>query len=145
MADAMAVQRRVASLFERAPFIQHLGIRFETAGEGFCECALLPKPEHLQQDGFLHAGVLATLADHTAGGAAYSRVREDQTVLSVSFTVQLLRPAAGPLRCRSEVVRAGKSLIFAEASVWAGSPEKIVTRMNITLAVVPETVGTQSW
>jgi uncharacterized protein (TIGR00369 family) len=135
------VDPRIASLFARAPFIQDLGIVPIAAGEGFCEATLVPSERHLQQDGFAHAGVLTTLADHTAGAAAYATVPDDRTVLSVSFTVQLLRPAKGPLRCRAEVLRAGKNLIFAESSVFAGTPEKLVCRMGITLASVPSSVG----
>lgn len=141
MSPALEIPARVADLFERARFIQHLGVKLKAAGEGWCECVLEPEERHLQQDGFVHAGVLASLADHTAGGAAISVAPEGRTILSVSFTVQLMRPAGGPLRCRAEVIRHGKSLIFAEASVFAGQPERVVTRMNITLAVVPADVG----
>ena len=39
---------------------------------GMCETTLIPSERHLQQHGLIHAGVLATMADHTAGGAAGS-------------------------------------------------------------------------
>lgn len=136
-----ALMARVTDLFERARFVQHLGVKVAAAGEGFCECTLLPQAHHQQQDGFVHAGVLATLADHTAGGAAITVAPADRTILSVSFSVQLMRPASGPLRCRAEVLRHGQRLIFAEASIFAGSPERLVTRMDITLAVVPSSIG----
>ena len=128
---------RVRQMFERAAFVQHLGIELVRIEDGACECALTPRPEHLQQNGFVHAGVLATLADHTAGGAAISALPPDRGVLSTHFAVQLMRPAQGRLRCRAEVLRAGKSLVFTEATVYAGSPEKPVVKMALTLAVVP--------
>lgn len=144
MSDGMAArQARVMDLFERARFVQHLGVKVSEVGEGLCECTLIPEAHHQQQDGFVHAGVLATLADHTAGGAAITVVPLDRTILSVSFAVQLMRPATGPLRCRAEVLRHGKSLVFAEASIFAGGPERVVTRMSITLAVVPTSVGAE--
>jgi uncharacterized protein (TIGR00369 family) len=128
---------RVREIFDRAAFVKHLGIEITRVGEGACECVLEPRPEHLQQNGFVHAGVLTTLADHTAGGAAMTSVPEGSAILSTHFTVQLMRPAQGRLRCEAGVLRAGKSLVFAEASVWAGVPEKLVVKMAITLAVVP--------
>jgi uncharacterized protein (TIGR00369 family) len=136
-----ALHARVTDLFERARFVQHLGVKVGAVGEGFCECTLEPELHHQQQDGFVHAGVLATLADHTAGGAAITVAPLDRTILSVSFAVQLMRPASGPLRCRADVLRHGKSLVFAEASIFAGDPARVVTRMNITLAVVPPSIG----
>jgi uncharacterized protein (TIGR00369 family) len=128
---------RVRAMFARAAFVNHLGIELVGVGNGTCECVLTPKPEHLQQNGFVHAGVLTTLADHTAGGAAITALPEDRGVLSTHFAVQLMRPAQGRLRCRAEVLRAGKSLVFTEATVFAGSPEKPVVKMALTLAVVP--------
>lgn len=136
MQTAEELLARVRGLFERAPFVRHLGLEPKSAGSGWCECVLVPEVRHQQQDGFVHAGVLATLADHTAAAAAFSVVPEDQSVVSVSFTVQLMLPAVGPLRCRGEVIRQGRSLIFADASVFAGHPERLVTRLNGTYAVV---------
>ena len=50
---------------------------------------------HLQQDTFIHAGVLATMADHTAGAAAGTLVDIEEIVLTAEFKVSLLRPAVG--------------------------------------------------
>ena len=62
--------RDVSSIFDTAPFIQHLGIKVAHQAEGVCDTLTPIRAEHLQQDGYVHAGVLATVADHTAGGAA---------------------------------------------------------------------------
>ena len=50
--------------------IADLGIEPISAADGTCVTYLDLQPRHLQQDGFVHAGVQATMADHTAGGAA---------------------------------------------------------------------------
>ena len=50
---------------------------------------------HLQQDGFVHAGVVATMADHTAGCAAYSLVPPDRRILTVEYKINFLVPASG--------------------------------------------------
>jgi uncharacterized protein (TIGR00369 family) len=137
-------EKRLRQVFLRAPFVRELGIRIEALGTGWFETSLVVEERHLQQDGFVHAGVLSTLADHTGGGAGWTRVPERDTVLSVEFKISFLRPAKGErLRCRAEVVRAGKSLIFTEATVYAlaqGS-ERIVARLTQTLAVVDSAVG----
>ena len=38
--------------------------------DGVFETCLEVRDEHRQQDGFVHAGVMATMADHTAGYAS---------------------------------------------------------------------------
>ncbi|HVG32878.1 MAG TPA: PaaI family thioesterase [Pyrinomonadaceae bacterium] len=132
-------QRKVQEIFDRAAFIEEVGVKVSGIGAGWCETTLEIGPKHLQQDNFVHAGVLATLADHTAGGAAGSVVREEEIVLSVEFKINLLRPATGEtLRCRAQLLRAGRTLIVAESEVFArtGNQEKLVAKATVTLAVV---------
>jgi uncharacterized protein (TIGR00369 family) len=132
-------RRKVQEIFDRAAFIEEVGIKVSGIGAGWCETTLEILPKHLQQDNFVHAGVLATLADHTAGGAAGSVVREEEIVLSVEFKINLLRPATGDaLRCRAQLLRAGRTLIVAESEVFARTEdqEKLVAKATVTLAVV---------
>ncbi len=80
-----------------------------------------------------------TLADHTCGGAAASTVAAGRDVITVETKTSFLRPAAGKsLSCRAEVLRAGKNLIFVEATVMAESEEgrKMVAKASSTLAVI---------
>ena len=139
-------EARIRRLFLRAAFVRDLGIRLDRVGFGWCEASLDVEERLLQQDGFVHAGVVSTLADHTGGGAGWTRTVEGQTVLSVEFKMSFLRPARGKrLRCRAEVVRAGRSLIFTEATVYAADSgeERTVARLTQTLAVVDVAVGTR--
>ena len=80
-----------------------------------------------------------TLADHTCGGAAASTVPEGRDVITVENKVSFLRPASGQsLICRAEVLRAGKSLIFVEATVMVEREEgrMMVAKASSTLAVI---------
>ena len=100
---------------------------------------LIARPEHLQQDGFFHAGVQATLADHTAGAAAATLMAPGEIVLTAEFKINLLRPAQGErLRGRADVLRAGKTLTIVESSVFAQNDhqEKLVAKAMVTLALV---------
>jgi uncharacterized protein (TIGR00369 family) len=88
-----------------------------------------------QQHGFIHGGVIATMADHTVGGAARS-VSGDKDVLTVEFKINYLRPAIGDhLRCTASVLRAGKAVIVAEALVFASNAgkETLVAKLTETL------------
>ncbi len=130
----------VREIFRRAPFIGDLGIALSDLGPGWCESVLVVAPKHLQQDGYVHAGVQATVADHTAGGAAGTLARPGDLVLSVEFKINLLRPAVGDrLRCKATVLRRGKSISVAESEVFASKDgeEKLVAKATVTLALVP--------
>ena len=128
----------VTSIFKAAAFVQHLGITVTQVSEGACDTVMKVKAEHLQQDGFVHAGVLATIADHTAGGAAKTLLKPNQRVLSIEFKINMLRPAKGvELRCHSTVLRGGKTISVTESEVFAqdGAETKLVAKATVTLAI----------
>ncbi len=72
-------------IFNAAPFVASLGIRLVTVGPGICETELDVELRHLQQDGIVHAGVQATVADHTDGGAAATLIEPGHIVLTAEF------------------------------------------------------------
>lgn len=127
----------VEHIFYRANFIRDLDIRLDKVTPGTCETSMAVQERFRQQHGFIHGGVIATLADHTAGGAARS-VSGTGDVLTIEFKINYLRPAAGDrLRCTASVVRAGKTVIVAEAQVYAvdGGEEALVAKLTETLFV----------
>ena len=133
-----AREKRVREIFNRANFIRDLGIELVRVAEGICETTLIPAERHRQQHGLIHAGVLATMADHTAGGAAGSVLDGKGDVLSIEFKINFLRPAiADRLRCRAQVLRGGKTVIVAESEIFAekDGQEKLVSKATVTLAV----------
>ncbi len=130
-------------LFNQAPFIADLGLEFKDAGSGWCETELPIQPKHLQQDGYVHAGVQATMADHTAGAAAGTLVTESDMVLTIEFKINLLRPARGErLHCRGQVIKSGKNITVAESKVHclSGEQSTFVAQAMVTLAIVPKPV-----
>jgi uncharacterized protein (TIGR00369 family) len=129
----------VKQIFETAHFVRSLGIELVSFGEGWCETRVQITPVLEQQHGFVHAGVLMTLADHTCGGAAATTVPPGHDVITVENKVSFLRPASGPvIFCRAQVLRAGKSLVFVEAEVTAerATERIIVAKASSTLAVI---------
>ena len=131
-------QSRVRSIFDNAKFVIDLGMRLTQIEDDYCETVLIPGERHRQQHGLIHAGVLATMADHTSGCAARGAVGLENDVISVEFKINFLRPAiADRLRCRGRVLRAGKMLVVCEAEVFAekDSEEKLVSKAMVTLAV----------
>lgn len=132
---------KVRHIFDNAPFIREMGVELTSIEDGWCETHLVPEYRHRQQHGLIHAGVMATMCDHTAGCAARGKVGMDQDVLTVEFKVNFLRPAvADRLRCRSQVLRAGKTLVVCDSEVYAKkeSEEKLVAKATVTLAVTSE-------
>jgi uncharacterized protein (TIGR00369 family) len=130
----------VREIFQRAEFVRSLGIELVSCGKGWCETRVNVSPTLQQQHGFVHAGAIMTLADHTCGGAAASTVPEGRDVITVENKVSFLRPASGPiLTCRADVLRAGRTLIFVEAAVMIEGEQghMMIAKTLSTLAVIP--------
>ena len=122
-------------------FPQHLGFQAIRIDHGLFESRLNILPEHKQQDGFVHAGIIATLADHTAGYSAYSIVPTDKRILTIEFKINFFKPAIGEfLVCRSKVINAGKKIIIAESNVFIASEnsESLISKAIVTLIAVPK-------
>ena len=66
----------VERIFQDAQFVQALGIELTSWGKGWCETRVNVLPTHRQQHGFIHAGVLMTLADHTAAAPQRQQCRK---------------------------------------------------------------------
>ena len=137
--DRVKNMPEIERLFDTAPFIRDLGLELVMISPGRCETALLLSERHLQQDGVVHAGVLATMADHTSGTAGASLVEPDEYVLTAEFKINLLRAARGErLHCIGSVLKPGRRLIVAESEIYDGDPQKarLVAKATVTLAVM---------
>lgn len=121
-------------------FTRHLGFQALDAADGRFEAMVQLGPQLLQQDGIAHAGVAATLADHTAGYAGYTLVDPEKRILTIEFKINFLRPAAGvALLCRASVINAGRTILPAESEVFAvdaAGNQKLVAKAMVTLTAV---------
>ncbi len=131
-------EKETRRVFDQAPFIRLLGAELVEFTPGSCQTRIILNENHKQQDGFVHAGVQATLADHSCGTAAATLIAAGQRVLTADFTVNLLRPAQGhTLECEAKVLKQGKTLTVAEGEVYAvGESRKLVAKATVTLAIV---------
>ena len=121
-------------------FVKSCGVNLVSLERGRAESSLELTEAHSQQDGFAHAGVMATMADHTAGYAAFSVVSENIRILTLEFKINFLRPAKGDrLVCRAQVVKEGKNILVADSEVHdqLDGTEKLAAKALVTLMAVP--------
>ena len=121
-------------------FTRYLGLVPVSLEPGAFVTRLKLQKRHLQQDGFAHAGLIATMADHTAGYASFSLVPQNRRILTIEYKINYYQPAAGEyLECRGHVTKPGNSILFTEAEVYSisGKNRKLVARAMHTMASVP--------
>ena len=135
----MEFSKAIEQGFRNAPFVARLGIELEALGPGWCEARLDVQPWHMQQTGVVHAGVVATLADHCAGAAATTQLAPGEFVVTAEYKINLLRGARGErLHCRAEVLKPGQTLAVVEAQVFAerAGQRELVAKLNATMVVI---------
>lgn len=122
-------------------FIKYCQFEAELIKRGYFQSKVIIEEHHRQQDGFIHAGVMATMADHTAGYAAFTTVSEGFQILTIEFKINFLRPAFGnSLVCHSKVIRGGGQIIISESEVFdiRDNEEAPVAKALVTLMAVPK-------
>lgn len=117
-----------------------IGAQLSRLEPGVVEITLPYRADLAQQHGYLHAGVVTTIADSACGYAAFSLMPPDSEVLSVEFKVNLLRPARGEkFLARAEVIKSGRTLSVVRADVFglaANGNQELVATMQGTMICV---------
>lgn len=126
--------------FAKQTIMQLIGAELSRIEPGVVEIALAYRSDLAQQHGYLHAGIVTTIADSACGYAAYSLMPPGSEVLSVEFKVNLLRPAKGEsFVAIAEVVKAGKTLTVVRADVFgldhAGTRELVATMLGTMISL----------
>ncbi|MFO1243822.1 MAG: PaaI family thioesterase [Ramlibacter sp.] len=113
-ADLLALGRET---LQSQPFSQLLGAQMDVFEPGHAQLSLPVAPQLLQQNGFVHGGVLAYLADNAltyAGGSVLA------PVLTSEFKINYLRPATGADRlvAVATVVGSGKTQAVCRCDIF---------------------------
>ena len=107
-------------------FSRLLGTELAALSPGKVELQLVLKPEHLQQHGFAHGGVVSYLADNAltyAGGTAMQ-----VEVVTSEFKVNYVRPAVGErliARASADAVSKNQAVCRCEIFAVKGGAEKL--------------------
>jgi uncharacterized protein (TIGR00369 family) len=125
--------------FAAQAIIRLIGAELGRVEPGLIEITLPYRSDLTQQHGYLHAGVVTTIADSACGYAAYSLMPAGSEVLSVEFKVNLLRTAKGEsFVARAQVIKPGKTLSVVRADVFSlsGEDKELVATMQGTMICV---------
>jgi uncharacterized protein (TIGR00369 family) len=133
-------EARVRESFSRQSHMATLGVEIVFIAPGEVHLALPFGAQFCQQNGYMHAGAIASVADSANGYAAYTLAPPETDVLAVEFKINLLAPARGEgfLAC-GRVLRPGRTLTVCQAEVFTtGTTERsLIATMLSTIIVRP--------
>jgi uncharacterized protein (TIGR00369 family) len=136
-----AYEARVRESFSRQSHMATLGARIVFIAPGEVHLELPFGVQFCQQNGHMHAGAIASVADSANGYAAYTLAPPGTDVLAVEFKINLLAPARGEgfLAC-GRVLRAGRTLSVCQADVvTTGAGERILIATMLSTIIVRPT------
>ena len=128
--------------FARQDLMRTLGAELTHIAPGEVSIAMPYSQEFCQQNGFLHAGTISSIADSANGYAALTLCEPGMDVLAVEFKINLLAPAkAARFLAEGRVLRPGRTLTVCLAHVYGldGDEHTAVATMLSTLMHRPAT------
>src|SRR5215212_7550139 len=127
----------VKKSFAQQTIMALIGAELTRVEPGVIEITLPYRSDLAQHHGYVHAGIITTIADSACGYAAYTLMPPNSDVLAVEFKVNLLRPAKGEVfRARAEVIKSGRTLTVMRADVHTlngGEQSELVAIMQSTM------------
>lgn len=117
------------------PYWQTLGIQLKevTPGKAIFEGAVRPG---LLQNKVLHGGVLASIADSACAVAAISMVFPASYATTINLQISYLKPVIeGSFRAEGRCLKAGKKVLFCEASVFDDQHALVCTAGSQLVAI----------
>lgn len=132
-------KERVLEKLKGQAFMKLMGFNLIEIEAGTTYGEMEIDPQIAQQDGYVHGGAVATIADIVSGFAAYTLVGEEERVVTAEIKVSYLRPAIGDkIYARGTVLKPGSKFHFCESEVWVkkGEKESLVAKATTTMAIV---------
>lgn len=130
-------EANVRDSFSQQTAMTTIGAQLITVEPGVVEIMIPYRADLTQQHGYLHGGIITTIADTACGYAAYTLMPADSEVLSVEFKINLLRPAKGKsFVATAEVIKSGRTLSVARAdvvSVDEAETRELIATMQATM------------
>lgn len=135
MDEPTAIIDELRSRVARSTFHRSFGMEVDEATRGEVVLGWEAREEHLNLQGLVHGGVLATLLDTAMGLAVRSALEPGRRHVTIEMGIHYLRAAhPGRLRARGRVARVGREIAFADADVVDGQ-DRVLARATGTFSV----------
>ncbi len=123
---------------QASEFYRWAGIELVDAGSGRVEIAFEAGAQHVNLQGLVHGGMIATLADTAMGLAVRTVLENGRRHVTVQLGIEFLSPGRpGRIVAHGRSVKIGRQLGFAEADV-VDSRGRLLALARSTLSVTSE-------
>lgn len=130
------IYENIKNKFESEGFLSFTRMKLEHIEKGKVIISCENKKELSQYLGYMHGGMITSLADTAGGQAASTMLGEDAKIVTSELKIHFLKPVV----CKKviavgEVISAGKKLIIVE-SVIKDEENNMLAKMIATMFVI---------
>lgn len=119
-----------------APWVRALDLKFIDIAPGKAVATMPIKPDLMRIGEILSGQALATMADTIMVFACAAQEGAFKSFATTNLDTQFLRAGVGDLiRCEAEVVKPGKAIYFARATMYAEPSGKAVAEATATFYI----------
>ena len=132
-------EARVRASFAAQSAMKSLQIQLLSLQPGGIKMQLEKSDHLLQQQGFMHGGVLTAGLDSACGFAALTLSAPSVEVLSIEFKTSFFRPVTThKVQVIGRVIKAGKKVSFCEAEAFSleDDDQILLAKMSSSVAMV---------
>ena len=126
----------VLRLNEESGFILHNGITVAEVDEQHCRLEVSVRPEGCNIFGFVHGGLIYTMADTAAGALARYRHRGTNVTINASINYLSGPKEAKTLHACSRELRSGRSIGVYEVEVF-DERQRLLATATVTMRLFP--------
>jgi len=127
---------RIYGTFKNQEFLSFVGMKLESVEKGKVAISCENKKEFSQALGFMHGGMIASIADTAGGYAALTLIPSDCHVLTSELKINYMRPAVSKKVIGiGEVINQGKNLIIVESTI-KNENDDMIAKMMATMFIV---------
>jgi len=116
------------------PFGELIGFTFSKLEKGYSQCTLNIDKKLMNPHGFLHGGVIYSMADTGMGAALYSLLEEKELCATIEVKISYFKPVKeGVLICNTKVIQKGRNISALESEIK--NDEKLVAKASGTFSI----------
>jgi acyl-CoA thioesterase len=129
----MTSSKEFLNSFSRVPVNRHFRYELISRSSEAAVISMEVLPDYLQEEGFVQGGIISAVADTAAVYTFYPDLDDNQTMTSIEFKMNFLRPALmdhGPLLASSKVIKRGRNVGLCDVEVT--QEEKLCAKGSFT-------------
>lgn len=128
----------LVNIGQNSPFYQLLNMRIEEVRDNYARLSIKIGEKHIQFQGAVHGGVIASLADSAAAWAVYGSNNLEGTPVTVEMKINFLKPVqSGKLVAEARNIHRGSRIFVGDVEI-KNSEGDLIAKSLVTYYVLKD-------